>query len=168
LIFVTVGGQLPFERLVRAVDAWAGSRGRDDVFVQTGGGSYRPEHARFEAVLAPTEFRARMNEARAVVAHAGMGTILSALEMGKPLLVLPRRAAFHETRNDHQVETARRFAAQGMLLAAFEESELATLLDRIEAQSAPERISKSAPPVLLDRIRRFALDGAGDRAAWRR
>jgi UDP-N-acetylglucosamine transferase subunit ALG13 len=160
LIFVTVGGQLPFERLVRAVDAWAASRGRSDVFVQTNGGTYLPQHVRFAEVLTPSDFRTTMHEARAVVAHAGMGTILSALEIGKPLLVLPRRAAFHETRNDHQVETARRFAAQGMLLAAFEEDELAALLDRIEAQSAPERISKSAPPGLLTRIRGFALDGA--------
>ena len=159
MIFVTVGGQLPFERLVRAVDVWAGERGRTDVFVQTGGGAYRPQNLRFQDALRPTEFRATMEKATAVVGHAGMGTILSALELGKPLLVLPRRAAFHETRNDHQVETARRFAAQNKLLAAYEESELAALLDRIESHAAPDRISTSAPPALLDRIRRFALDG---------
>ena len=164
MIFVTVGGQLPFERLVRAVDAWAGERGRSDVFVQTNGGSYRPRHMRFQEALRPTEFRATMEKATAIVGHAGMGTILYALELGKPLLVLPRRAAFHETRNDHQVETARRFAAQGKLLAAYEESELAALLDRIESHAAPDRISTSAPPALLEAIRRYALDGD----PWRR
>jgi UDP-N-acetylglucosamine transferase subunit ALG13 len=166
LIFVTVGGQLPFERLVRAVDAWAASRGRSDVFVQTGGGAYQPEHARFAASLAPVDFRAALGEARAVVAHAGMGTILSALELGKPLLVLPRRARYHETRNDHQVETARRFAARGMLTAAFEEDELAGLLDRVESQPTPERISRSAPAPILARIRGYALGESGG-TVWR-
>jgi hypothetical protein len=81
--------------------------------------------------------------------------------------VLPRRAAFHETRNDHQVETARRFAAQGKLLAAYDESGLAGLLDEIESHAAPDRISRSAPPGLLARIRSFALDGGGGGARWR-
>lgn len=164
MIFVTVGGQLPFDRLTRAIDEWAASRGRSDVFAQTGGGSYQPRHVRAQATLSPAEFRATMSQAHAVVAHAGMGTILSALELGKPLLVLPRRARYQETRNDHQVETARRFAARGLLLAAFEAGELAALLDRVESQDAPTQISRSAPLPLLERIRRFALE---DGPTWR-
>jgi hypothetical protein len=35
-----------------------------------------------------------------------MGTILSAAELGKPLILMPRRAKFGEHRNDHQQDTA--------------------------------------------------------------
>ncbi len=60
-----------------------------------------------------------MQAATAIVAHAGMGTILTALEMGKPLLVMPRRAALGEHRNDHQLATASRFAELGRVKVAF-------------------------------------------------
>ena len=49
-----------------------------------------------------------MDAAAAIVAHAGMGTILTALETGKRLLVMPRRAALGEHRNDHQLATVSR------------------------------------------------------------
>jgi len=51
-------------------------------------------------------YEAAFREARVVVAHAGIGTLLTALQLGKPLIVVPRRAALGEQRNDHQVETA--------------------------------------------------------------
>jgi UDP-N-acetylglucosamine transferase subunit ALG13 len=35
-----------------------------------------------------------------------MGTILSAAELGKPVILMPRRAKFGEHRNDHQQDTA--------------------------------------------------------------
>ncbi len=44
-IFVTVGTELPFDRLVRAIDHWAGERGRgSEVFAQIGRTQFRPEH----------------------------------------------------------------------------------------------------------------------------
>ena len=43
--------------------------------------------------------------ARLVVAHAGVGSVVSAGEQGKPIVVLPRRAALGEHTSDHQVET---------------------------------------------------------------
>jgi hypothetical protein len=39
-----------------------------------------------------------------------MGTILSAAELGKPLILMPRRAKFGEHRNDHQQDTVREMA----------------------------------------------------------
>jgi UDP-N-acetylglucosamine transferase subunit ALG13 len=39
-----------------------------------------------------------------------MGTILSAAELGKPVILMPRRAKFGEHRNDHQQDTAREMA----------------------------------------------------------
>ena len=53
MIFVTVGTQLPFDRLIRAVDNWAKAAGRRDVFAQIGPASYRPLHidsADFDAI----------------------------------------------------------------------------------------------------------------------
>ena len=40
MIFVTVGSQLPFDRLVRAVDDWAAGNGGAAAFAQIGASSY--------------------------------------------------------------------------------------------------------------------------------
>ena len=103
------------------MDAWAAREGQGDVLAQIGEGSYQPTHLRWERYLTGARFREAMREADAVVAHAGVGTILTALELRKPLVVLPRRADQREHRNDHQVGTARRFAARNLLQAAYTE-----------------------------------------------
>jgi UDP-N-acetylglucosamine transferase subunit ALG13 len=88
VIFVTVGGQIPFDRLVRGVDEWAGARSDVHVFAQIGLSELRPRNIDWTEFLTPEEFRQRVQSARALVAHAGMGSILTALEFGKPILVL--------------------------------------------------------------------------------
>ena len=92
-----------------------GARGRRDVFAQVGPTDLRPRHIEWAPFIEPAEFRERVRACSAMVAHAGMGSILTAMEFGKPILVMPRRGALMETRNDHQVATARRFLALGRI-----------------------------------------------------
>ncbi len=155
MIFVTVGAQMSFDRMVRAVDDWAGRHGRRDVFAQIGPTDWRPSHIEHTRFLDPPEFRRRLAEASAVVAHAGMGSIITALELGKPILVMPRRGDLHETRNDHQVATAERFRALGCVAVALDEREMAERLDQLGGLSAGARIGASASPSLLGAVRSF-------------
>ena len=155
MIFVTVGAQMPFDRLVGAVDDWAGRSGRDDVLAQIGPSRLRPRHLRVAGFMDPPRFRETVAAAQVVVAHAGMGTILTALELGTPVLVFPRRAALGETRNDHQVATAAHFAERGLVVAAMREDELPGALERVQHASAAGCIAPQASPELLERIRRF-------------
>lgn len=166
MIFVTVGSQEPFDRLIQAVDEWAGSRSRNDVFAQLGNSSIRPQHIEFTQFLEPADFRRIMREASVIVAHAGMGSIISALELGKQIVVLPRRAHFRETRNDHQVATAERFGAQGRILVANEEKELPEKLDHALTLGNADSIDTQASPQLLATIRAF-LDRGNLRVAER-
>jgi UDP-N-acetylglucosamine transferase subunit ALG13 len=165
LIFVTVGANTPFDRLVRCVDEWAALRGRGDVFAQIGRTDYRPGHIRWRAMLTPQEFREALRGASTIVAHAGMGTILSALEAGVPILVLPRRAALREQRNDHQLATARHLSERGLVHVAQDETELRARLDEGVALRAPERIAPVAPPPLVDHLRAFIAGSRGARGA---
>ena len=107
MIFVTVGTDLPFDRMVRVVDRWAADTGRREIFAQIGETAWRPAHMEFSNFLDPSEFVRRFSAARTIVAHAGMGTILSALRYEKAIVVMPRLAALEEQRNDHQMATAR-------------------------------------------------------------
>lgn len=148
-----------FDRLVRAVDEWAGETGRTDVFAQIGPAEYEPRHIEFTRFIAPDQFRKHVSECSAVVGHAGMGTILTALELGKPVLVVPRLERLGETRSDHQVATAEHFRAAGLVLDAANESDVIAKLDELEGFEPARSIGAAASDELLGAVRRFSLGG---------
>jgi UDP-N-acetylglucosamine transferase subunit ALG13 len=105
--------------------------------------------------LSAAEFREKVDGATAIVAHAGMGTILTALEAGKPILVLPRRGDLRETRNDHQIATAKALSERGQISIAMDERDLPAKLDTLGGLRASDRISPWASDELSSAIRRF-------------
>lgn len=145
MIFVTVGGQLPFDRLVHAVDDWAAQSQYRAVFAQIGDSQDPPRHIRWQRFLTAVEFRRAATEADAIVAHAGIGTILTALALRKTLLVMPRRERLGEHRNDHQWATVRHLGRLAGLVAAHDERELVAWLPHLDtlaplaARDLPER-----------------------------
>jgi UDP-N-acetylglucosamine transferase subunit ALG13 len=169
VIFVTVGAQMPFDRLTCAVDRWAASCRPGDVYAQIGVTDWRPAHMDWTSFLEPPEYRRRLYEAQIVITHAGMGTILTALEFGKPILVLPRRGALRETRNDHQLGTARVLAEAGLITAAADEHDLLGWLKRLDRIPAAPRIASHASLALLTAVRDFvqglAIQTPGPNAA---
>lgn len=155
MIFVTVGTQLPFDRMIRVVDEWAGRVGRREIVAQIGPGAYTPRNLKYRDFVTPAEFSRYTSDAKLIISHAGMGSILSALGMGKPILVMPRLAAFGEHRNDHQLSTAKRFREAGKIQVAMDERELGLYLDELDAISATERIGPHASPQLLSFLSQF-------------
>lgn len=129
MIFVTVGTQLPFDRLVGAVAAWARRHPEVRVFAQVGPGARRPEGLEHAEHLSPARVEELVRGAELVVAHAGMGSVLTALRARRPILVLPRRAALGEHRNEHQLATARWLATRPGVHVAWDEAELVRRLD---------------------------------------
>lgn len=145
MILVTVGMQLGFDRLIAAMDALAPTLGMP-VIAQTGKGTYRPQHMDARDKIAPAEFETLVGRARLIVAHAGIGTVLTAARCGKPILLMPRRADRAEHRNDHQLATVRKLAGRPGILVAMDETELAERIaqgleldDRASAQSPTAR-----------------------------
>lgn len=167
MIFVTIGSELPFDRLIRLVDDWAGENNRQDVFAQIGNGTFRPSHIDYRRFLEPPDFRKYFAEASIVVAHAGMGTVLTALQVGKPLLVIPRRAHLGEVRNDHQLATAEHLRKMGRIAVAYDDDELRAALGRMETFSASEKISPYASNELVGTVRAFIDTVAEQRLARR-
>ena len=158
MIFATVGSQEPFDRLIRAIDEWSKSRGRSDVFAQIGNSTFRPRHIEFTKFLDPVKFNQVVREATIIVAHAGMGSIISALELGKPIVVMPRRGKLRETRNDHQVATAERFGSHGQVIVAHDQNDFKEKLDYALTVPGKDPIALEATPRLISTIRGF-LDG---------
>ena len=104
MIYVTVGNHTqPFDRLLAAMDRLAAELGVE-VVMQTGYCVYAPRHARAARFFPFDGAEKLIQNAEAVVGHAGIGTVISARKFGTPLIICPRRAALGEHFNDHQAE----------------------------------------------------------------
>lgn len=58
-----------------------------------------------------------MREADVVISHAGVGTALAALEVGKCPLLVPRRLSLGEHVDDHQIQVARELRNRGLVVS---------------------------------------------------
>ena len=131
-IFVTVGTQLPFDRLVGAVANWHQTHRAAQITMQTGPTALsqaRLSHIDVHGHMDLSRFDAVFAAADLVVSHAGMGTILSAAEVGKPVVILPRRADLGEHPTAHQLATPEHLAVLSNVTCAMTTLELAPLLD---------------------------------------
>ncbi|WP_418602696.1 glycosyltransferase [Mycolicibacterium sp. SCSIO 43805] len=158
MIFIAVGSDLPFDRLIRHVDEWAEQHGRTDFFAQIGGGEYLPRAMSYATFLQPSEFKEKMVEASAIIAHAGMGTILSAMQLQKPILVFPRRTKYREIRNEHQLATARHLSESGSVYVALDQAELHEGLNQIDNLASVNPIGEYASEKLIHTIREFICE----------
>lgn len=156
MIFLTVGGQLPFDRLVRMLDEIAPTLG-EPIFAQVGKSEIKPVN--FDAVkfLKPDEFQERFRNARVVVAHAGIGTILTAKKIGKPVILTPRRAALGEHRNDHQLATVAQLGSIKGVHIAQDAPQLLALLSTGELATPDSELSANRAG-LIDFLRGEVLE----------
>lgn len=155
MIFVTVGTQLPFDRLIFAVDHFAERHPEQQFFAQIGAKGKAPAHMPFAAHVPARECAQRMREAELIIAHAGMGSVLSALGLQRPIIVMPRRHQLGEHRSDHQIATANWLRGRFGVHVAADEAELHQLLSTRTQLGAGAAIGPDAGPELIDRVRRF-------------
>lgn len=151
MIFLTVGTQLPFTRLVDYVDRWA-IDAEEEVRAQTFcEGNWKNINAK--PMVSPLEARDLSREASIIVAHAGMGSILTALEYSKPIVIVPRRADLHEHRNDHQMATARKFELKNCGgHVAYNESDLVGFLNSRNSLTGSDQFGAYAPDDFIEKL----------------
>lgn len=154
MIFVIAGTQEPFDRMIRTIDEWALEQDHM-IFGQIADAKYKPKHFSFVDFILPIEFNENFMKADVIISHAGMGTIIMALEHQKPILVMPRLAKFGEHRNDHQLATAQGFEKLGLINVAYNENELLQKLELIQTFKPARQIGKFADRQLIDTIRHF-------------
>lgn len=154
VIFLTVGTQFPFDRLVQAIDHLL-EEGliAEDVFGQVGQSTYAPRHFPAVASLEKKAYDERFRQASAIISHAGMGAIMMALDQGKPLLVMPRQKKYKEVVNDHQGALADKFEALGHILVARDETQLREKVAQL--RSFVPRPRKAEPEAVARKVRQF-------------
>jgi beta-1,4-N-acetylglucosaminyltransferase len=122
MIFVTVGTHFQgFERLVNAMDCLA-SNVEEKVVIQYGCSKYIPSYAEGFAYTTSSEMEKLVDQARVVVTHAAAGAIILALNLNKPLVIVPRKKHFHEHADDHQIQLAKALDEFGQALTVIDPS----------------------------------------------
>ena len=156
MIFVTVGTQLPFERLIEAVDLWAAEHPEIEVFAQVGETRYEAKHMTCVEKLGPGEYTEKFNQADVVVSHVGMGTIISGLEHAKPLVLMPRLAEKGEHRNNHQLGTAEKFSKYKQIRFVNTAQELNTAISAcLATRLSPEQGCPETSVNLIKKLKSF-------------
>ncbi len=159
MIFVVTGTQAPFDRLIKTVDDWAKESNVADIYAQIADAGYTPKNLQWSKFLSSKDFNKKFSRADLIISHAGMGTIISALVLNKPILVMPRIARFKEHRNDHQVDTAKSFEKLNMVHVAYDETQLLQKLNNHHNLGSLAKISKYASKRLLEEIENFISKG---------
>lgn len=140
MIFVTIGTQLAFPRLINCIKTLIEKNViNEEVIFQ-----YNEEPTdQTVNILSPEEFEKIIKRARIVIAHAGMGTILSCKELKKTLIIMPRKADLGEHRNDHQIDTCRSLEKKDYVHIAWNCEELEKLLIQNDFKNTKSSISAS-------------------------
>jgi UDP-N-acetylglucosamine transferase subunit ALG13 len=126
MIFVTVGtSTFAFERLLRRVDELDVA---DELVVQYGASTFVPRAVETFGFMEYDAVAEHMRKARAVIAHGGAGSILTALSVGVRPIVVPRRKAFGEVIDGHQLELTARLEEAGLVTLASDPADLTAAL----------------------------------------
>jgi UDP-N-acetylglucosamine transferase subunit ALG13 len=104
----------------------------EEIVIQTGETIYEPEHAKYFRFISKEEMGKFYNNARIIVCHSGVGSILTALEYGKTVIVVPRLKIYGEHIDDHQLEIAREFQTRKKITVVYDIEELFSVLNNVK------------------------------------
>jgi len=156
VILVSVGTQLAFPRMLHAIQTWHQRNPTVEVVAQVGVDATHYSGMRCVSSLHPGEYQGLLAEAEVLVAHAGVGSLLSAMRAGKPIIIMPRRAELGEHRSDHQLATAARVRCLDGVYVAKDGEGLAYMLDeRGRLRSARELHNHARLRMLRESLRKM-------------
>lgn len=142
-LFVPLGTQkFPFERIITAMNKLVEDNKykADEIVMQSAIYPITPKFTHF--TLIPNEdFKHYMSLAEVVVTHSGVNSIISSMEMGKPLVICPRLYEYGEHIDNHQMEIAKLMHEKYDVLICINMSELPDLIEKAKTHKYKKWIS---------------------------
>ena len=80
------------------------SRLPEPILIQRGYSTYLPKNVKSFDFIPFGQIKEFFREAKIVISHAGIGTIILCQKFGTPLIIVPRRKEYGEHLNNHQLE----------------------------------------------------------------
>lgn len=144
MIFVVLGTQkFQLNRLLQKLDEYV-EQGllTDEIYAQIGNSTYKPQHYAYKDFMDKKEFDATIAKADLVIAHSGVGTIITAIHAKKPVVVFPRLAKYKEHVDDHQLDIARAFEMKKYVLCCYENDDLLEKINKCKGFEFDEYVSQ--------------------------
>jgi UDP-N-acetylglucosamine transferase subunit ALG13 len=134
MIFVTVGThEQPFNRLLESIDKLI-EKGiiKEKVIMQIGYSTYIPKHAEWFRFKDFNSIKKIMKRAKIVITHGGTGSIFTALNLNKRVIVVPRLKKFREHTDDHQLQIVKELEKEKMLIGVYDIDQLEEALKKVK------------------------------------
>jgi len=129
-IFVATG-TAEFPRLIEKMDEIAGIID-DKVIMQMGRTKVKPKNSEYFTFVSNEKFTEYIKNAKLVVSHAGAGTLISAIHLGKPVIAVPRLREFGENVDNHQLQLSSYLEKVGLVKIAHSPEEILRLIQEID------------------------------------
>jgi len=135
------------------MDQYAAAK-RERVIIQRGTTTYVPDHASHFKFTSYENLISLYNQSRIIVSHAAAGAIIIAMNLKKPLIVVPRSTKYEEVIDDHQYQLAEALHRSGKALALYRLDQkelhkaLLTVSQIVLQSSKPDQLVKSLGQVL--------------------
>lgn len=145
MILVMLGTQKnDFSRLLKEIEKCI-EEGiiKENVVVQAGATKYKTDKMQIFDLIAKEELDKKKEEARIIITHGGVGSIVGALKMKKKIIAVPRLKEYGEHVNDHQKQIVENFDKQGYIKGIFEVRDLKKALQEIESFTPKEFVSNT-------------------------
>lgn len=150
MLFVTVGTHNQgFERLVKKIDEIAPKLDQE-IIIQKGRTEYKPKNCKYKAFFPQVGFEKMCRKASVVITHGGIGSIITPLKMGKPVIVVPRLKQYNEHTDDHQLQITKELESQKKILAVYDIANLMGAIKKAK-QSKVKNFEKNGKiPTLIE------------------
>ena len=149
MIFVSVGTQLPFDRLLQLIEGVARELSVDEpIICQSGPSEFVSTIMTVKKFIDEDEYNAYLSESRLFIGHAGMGSIIKCLDFGVEAVLLARDASLGEHRNNHQFSTCEAFSNVSNVVYMTKEEE--TFRDKVKEKllnPEEEKVSEGGAPL---------------------
>lgn len=130
MVLVLLGTfDIDFSRPLRALDKIC-SEGflNEEIIVQSGYTKFDSAHFKKLPFIDRGELDQLYKNARLIISHAGTGSILKGVKLGKKVIVIARLQKYAECVDDHQLEILIEFGKQGYIIPWNENDSLKDIL----------------------------------------
>lgn len=120
---------------------------KEEVIVQAGSTKYKSNKMKIFDLIAREELDKKKEEARIIITHGGVGSIVGALKMNKKVIAVPRLKCYGEHVNDHQKQIIENFNNQGYIKGIFDTKELKQAIQEID-KFTPKKFKSNTQSII--------------------
>lgn len=130
-ILVTVGTHGSFDRLLEEINRLIETgRIKGKVFAQIDESNFSSDYMETFKNCSPDKMDEYLTKCGTVITHGGSSSIANSLSKGCTVIAVPRKKAFGEHYDNHQVEIIRAFEEMGLILGVYKMVNLGSILEK--------------------------------------